>query len=126
MEKKITLNDIKKALKDARFRSSLPKALDKEVEAFLDNPGCSCNIPLYRKVVKECGEQLAKYYPGLKVPDHDEEVSRLAENHWIVINCTVDELEGRLKKLGPGRKQIDVARYEDKVTVVVNDLDLVY
>ena len=126
MEKKITLNDIKKALKDARFRGTLPKNMDKDVEAFLDNPGCSCNIPLYRKVVKECGEQLAKYYPGLKVPDHDEEVSRLAENHWIVINCTVDELEGRLKKLGPGRKQIDVARYEDKVTVVVNDLDIIY
>lgn len=126
MEKKITLNDIKKALRDSRFRSTLPKSMDKDIESFLNNPGCSCNIPLYRKIAKECGEQLTKYYPGLKVPDHDEDIGRLAENHWIVINCTVDELEGRLKKLGPGRKQLDVARYEDKVTVVVNDLDIIY
>lgn len=126
MSKKITLNDVKKALKDPRFRSTLPSGMEREVAAFMDNPGCACHIPLYRKVIKECSEQLSKYYPGFEVPDQDEDISRLSENHWTVINCRIDELEGRLKKLGPGRKQLDVARYEDQVTVVVNDLDLVF
>lgn len=126
MEKKITINDVKKALKDERFRATLPKDMEGEVIGFLDNPGCACNLPLYRKVLKECKEQLSRYYPGSKIPDTDKELSRLAENHWTVINCRVDELEKKLNGLGPGRKQLDVARYQDQVTVVVNDLDIIF
>lgn len=126
MEKKITINDVKRALRDSRFRDTLPKEMEKELQSFLDNPGCACHLPLYRKILKDCAEQLVRYYPGSSVPDQDEEISRLAENHWTVINCHVDELEKRLRKLGPGRKQLDVARYEDQVTVVVNDLDVVF
>lgn len=122
----MTLNDVKKALKDPRFRSTLPKEMEKEVQAFLENPGCACHIPLYRKVVRECPDQLSRYYPGAAIPDQEEDISKIAENHWTVINCRVDELEDRLKKLGPGRKQLDVARYEDQVTVVVNDLDIIF
>ena len=125
-DKKISLLDVKKALKDSRFRLTLPKKMEKEVDEFLNNPGCACHIPLYRKVVKDCKEQLRKYYPNLEVPDHDEEVKKLAENNWSVISCHIDELEKRLSKLGPGRKQLDVARWEDQVTVVVNDLDIIF
>ena len=125
-DKKISLMDVKKALKDSRFRLTLPKKMEKEVDEFLNNPGCACHIPLYRKVVKDCKEQLRKYYPNLEVPDHDEEVKKLAENNWSVISCHIDELEKRLSKLGPGRKQLDVARWEDQVTVVVNDLDIIF
>ena len=125
-DKKISLMDVKKALKDSRFRLTLPKEMEKEVDEFLNNPGCACHIPLYRKVVKDCKEQLRKYYPNLEVPDHDEEVKKLAENNWSVISCHIDELEKRLSKLGPGRKQLDVARWEDQVTVVVNDLDIIF
>lgn len=125
-DKKISLMDVKKALKDSRFRLTLPKEMEKEVDEFLSNPGCACHIPLYRKVVKDCKEQLRKYYPNLEVPDHDEEVKKLAENNWSVISCHIDELEKRLSKLGPGRKQLDVARWEDQVTVVVNDLDIIF
>lgn len=126
MEKKITINDVKKALKDERFRSILPKEMEKELISFMDNPGCACHLPLYRKIMKDCKEQLSKYYPGMQVPDTDEELVKMAENHWTVINCHIDELEKRLNKLGPGRKQLDVARYQDQVTVVVNDLDLIF
>lgn len=126
MQKKITISDVKKALRDERFRSTLPNEMEKEVVAFLDNPGCSCNIPLYRKILKECGDQLSKYYPGTLIPDKDDELERMAENHWLVINCHISELEKRLNRLGPGRKQLDVARYQDQVTVVVNELDVVF
>lgn len=126
MDKKITLNDVKAALKDSRFRSTLPKEMDKDIQSFLDNPGCACHIPLYRKIIRECGEQLVKYFPGMSVPDQDEDIRKLAENHWTVINCHIDELESKLKRLGPGRKQLDVARYEDQVTVVVNDLEFIF
>jgi len=126
MQKKITINDVKKALKDERFRSTLPQEMHKDLIEFLNNPGCACNIPLYRKVLRDCGEQLAKYYPGLSVPDKDEDIAKMAENHWVVINCHIDELEKRLNRLGPGRKQLDVSRYQDQVTVVVNELDIIF
>jgi len=126
MEKKITINDVKKALKDERFRSTLPKEMESEVVSFLDNPGCACNLPLYRKVMRDCQEQLSRYFPGSKIPETDDDIVKLAENHWTVINCRIDELEKHLNRLGPGRKQLDVARYQDQVTVVVNDLDVIF
>ena len=124
--KKITLTDVKRALKDSRFRNTLPKEMEKDLDEFLNNPGCACHVPLYRRIVKECKEQLQKYYPDLEVPNQEEELKKLAENNWSVINCNIDELETRLSKLGPGRKQLDVARWEDQVTVVVNDLDILF
>lgn len=124
--KKISLTDVKRALKDSRFRSTLPKEMEKDLDEFLNNPGCACHVPLYRRIVKECKEQLQRYYPDLEVPNQEDELNKLAENNWSVINCHIDELETRLSKLGPGRKQLDVARWEDQVTVVVNDLDILF
>lgn len=126
MQKKLTINDVKKALRDERFRSTLPAEMEGELKEFLGNPGCACNIPLYRKIMNECQEQLSRYYPGVLLPEKDEDIKKMAENHWIVINCHIDELEKKLSRLGPGRKQLDVARYQDQVTVVVNDLDLIF
>lgn len=123
---KVTIKDIKTALKDLRFRLTLPKEMSGEVDEFLKNPGCACHAKLYRNVFKNCREQLQKYYPDKSVPNQEEEIRRLAENRWTVINCHVDELADRLARLGPGRKQLDVARWEDQVTVVVNDLDVVF
>lgn len=123
---KISLIDVKKALKDSRFRLTLPKEMEKDVEEFLNNPGCACHVPLYRKVIKDCKDQLQRYYPDLEIPNQEEELQKLAENNWSVINCHINELENKLKKLGPGRKQLDVARWEDQVTVVVNELDIIF
>jgi hypothetical protein len=126
MNKKISLIEVKAALKDSRFRLSLPKSLEKEANEFLNNPGCPCHIPLYRKVLKECREQLQKYYPNAEIADEVEEIKKIADNQWIVINCHIDDLEKELRKLGPGRKQLDVARFEDQVTVVINELDIIF
>lgn len=126
MSKKISLLDVKSALKDSRFRMSLPSSFEKEIEEFLNNPGCPCHVPLYKKILKECKEQLEKYYPNAELSDPDEEIKKLADNQWIVINCNINDLEKQLRKLGPGRKQMDLARYEDQVTVIINELDIVY
>ena len=118
--------DVKQAMRDSRFRESLPPSLAGDIQKYLNNPGCACNVPIYKKVMTEGKEQLMKYFPNRIVSNLDEEVKKIAENHWKVINCKADELESELKKLPSGRKQIAVARYEDMVTVVVNELDLIY
>ena len=117
--------EVKLALKDQRFRNSLPKDLEGEVNQFLNNPGCACNVPLYRKILKDCGDQLEKYYPNSEL-EKVEDIKNVAENQWTVINCNINELESRLRKLGPGRKQLDMARYEDQITVIINELDMVF
>lgn len=126
MSKKISLIEVKAALKDSRFRLSLPKSLEKEVNEFLNNPGCPCHVPLYRKVLKDCKEQLQKYYPNSEITDLTEEIKKIADNQWTVINCNINDLEKELRKLGPGRKQMDIARFEDQVTVVINELDIIF
>lgn len=123
---KVSVKDIKTALKDLRFRLTLPKEMSGDIDEFLRNPGCPCHAPLYRRILKECRDQLSRYYPDKSVPDHEEEIRKLAENRWTVINCHINELESKLSGLGPGRKQLDVARWQDQVTVVVNELDLVF
>lgn len=123
---KVAWKEVKQALFDERFRKTLPDSLQDEVSKFIKNPGCPCNMPLYRKILKECTPQLQDYFPGKEITNINEEVGQLAKNNWTVINCHISELEGHLKKLPPGRKQLDVARYEEQVTAVVNELDVIY
>ena len=128
--KKIGLLDVKRALRDGRFRDSLPlefhKTHEKELIKFLSDPGCACNVPLYRAILREAKTQLGLYYPGQEIMDEEQEIKQLSQNHWSVINCKADELEDRLKKLPRGRKQLAIARYEDEITVIVNELDVVF
>lgn len=76
--------------------------------------------------MKEATQQLAEYFPTKDAVDADEDVNKLARNEWVVFSCHIDELQGKLRKLGPGRKMIEVARWEDQVTVVVNELDVTF
>ena len=122
---KINLMDVKAALRDARFRKILPREYDKYLTEFLANPTCPCNLSLYRKILINCKDQLMKYFPNREVTDEKGKVNKMAENHWTVINCKINELERKLKELPPGRKQLAVARYQDVVTVVVNELQYV-
>ncbi len=129
MKKRITVHDIKNALLDERFRASLPAELTDDVQRFLKNPGCSCNHPIYLNVLRKARKEVAAYYPASEEIDpeaFEKETARLATNQWHVINCHKDELVHELRKLGAGRKQLDVARYQDQVTVVVNHLEGVY
>jgi hypothetical protein len=124
--KKIGLPDVKLALKDGRFRDSLPKTLESDLIKYLQNPGCPCNVPFYRKLLKEAKETLLDYFQGGEIVEEQEEIKKLAENQWQVINCNISELESKLRSLPPGRKQIAVTRYEDQVTVVVNELNIIF
>ena len=119
MKKKITALDVKDALLDRRFRDTLPEALLPDIQKFLNNPGCACNHPIYRKVMKEAIQQLTEYFPNKEAANVEEEISR---NEWFVFSCHIDELQSRLRTLAPGRKQIEVARWQDQVTVVINEL----
>jgi hypothetical protein len=123
---KIKLSDVKAALMDARFRERLPAEVSPDIQKFLQNPGCACNAPLYRKILYLCSDQLREYFPGKEYESPLDEDARIAQNHWTVINCKADELEAQLRSLPPGRKQIAIARYEDEITVIVNELDLLY
>lgn len=123
---KIKLNDVKQALLDERFRESLPESFQDDIKSFMKNPGCSCNHPFYKKIILEAPEFLAKYYPNkLKInPEEiEKEISQTPTNEWLVINCSVDELSSKLKKLPPGRMQLEMARYQDQVTVVIHRFD---
>lgn len=129
MKKKITIHDIKQALLDERFRATLPPDLADDVSKFLKNPGCACNHPIYVNVMRKAPKQVANYFPSKEEPNPQEmekEVEKLSKNQWQVINCNVNELIHELRKLGPGRKQVEVARYEDQVTVVINHLEGLY
>jgi hypothetical protein len=113
-------------LRDSEFRKELPPSLLDDVQKFLNNPGCACNVPIYRKVMKFGGEQLKKYFSEKILVTPEEEEAKLAKNNWSVINCSIGELEASLKKLNKGRKQIAISRYEDQVTVIVNELDILF
>ena len=129
MKKRINIHDIKQAMLDERFRATLPPELTDDVQKFLKNPGCSCNHPIYVNVMKKASKQIAEYFPLQEAPTVEEiekNVERFAKNEWQVINCNVNELAAELRKLGGGRKQLDVARWQDQVTVVVNHLEEVY
>jgi len=124
---KVNLLEIKQALlNDGRFRDSFPD-LKEEILKFVQNPGCpSCSLPLIRKIINQYPQVVQEYFSGREVVNEAEEVKKLMENHWSVISCHVDELEQKLRSLSTGRKQIAIARFEEQVTIVINELDLVY
>lgn len=127
--RRITNNDIKEALLDQRFRDSLPEELQNDIIKFMKNPGCKCNTDVYKKVMLKARKQVAEYFPTKEAPTEEEvekEVEVLSKNNWQVINCSIYELSDELRKLGAGRKQLDIARFEDQVTIVVNHLESVY
>lgn len=117
----ITLADIKLALRDDRFKKSLPENFRDDIKKWEKNPGCGCNIPFYKKIIENAKDCLKQYYPNKDISSTEVEI--FSENKFSVINCSVNDLEGLLKKMPPGRKQIAIARYENQVTVVLNEID---
>lgn len=121
---KISIQEVKEALKDPSFRKSLPPVLKEDIEKYEKYPSCPCNMPVYRNVLKFAATQLREYYPDKEVVNPDTDMPPLQENNWLVINCSVTELEAKLRSLGPGRMQLAIARWEDQATVIVNYLDV--
>ena len=107
-----------------------------DIVKFLHNPGCRCNRPLYVNILKNAKEQLKAYYPDREDISEDEVVKLTQElnadsivvqrseiqNTWTVINCHVNELENKLKEFAIGRKQVSVARFDDQITCVINEI----
>lgn len=122
----ITLLDIKTALRDPKFRDKLPSSVKDDVQKYLSNPNCTCNFPIYEKIMREAQSEIQQYFPEKEYKKIDEKLEKLARNNWTIINCSIGELEGRLKSLAPGRKQIALSRYEDQVTVIVNELEQLF
>jgi len=122
----VTLMDVKQALRDPRFKESLPKEFEEDLIKYQQNPGCACNVPFYKKIMTEAKDALQGYYPNKSIVSLEEDAKKLAENNFSVINCHIDELEDKLKRLSIGRKQIAVCRYEDQVTAIINELDFLY
>ena len=92
----------------------------------LNNPGCACNVPFYRKVF-QYKDRLKEYFPNRSIKTPEEEAEELSQNYWSVTNCHVDELEKVLNKMHRiGRKQVAITRYEDQITLVVNDIGVVF
>lgn len=120
---KISIKEVQEALKDTNFRRSLPPELNEDVIKYEKNPNCPCNLPIYRNILKYASQQLKDRYPNQEVINPDIDLPPLVKNNWSVINCSVEQLESKLKELGVGRLQIAVARWEDQVTVIVNELD---
>lgn len=117
--KAITLQEVKDAMRNIKFRLSLPAEFKEDIQKYESNPGCPCNLPIYQKVIRKAKKQLQEYYPDATIAETPE---MLYENNFEVINCSATDLENKLKALPMGRKQIAVARYEDQVTVIVNHL----
>ena len=129
MKRRVTIHDIKQALLDQRFRDSLPEEFQEDLNKFIKNPTCQCNHTIYRDIMLKAGPQIAAYFPQKETPTEEEvhkETSLLSKNNWQVVNCSIYDLSEELRKLGTGRKQLDIARFEDQVTIVVNHLEEIY
>ena len=116
----VKIASIKKALRSHQFRDSYPE-LKKEIDAYIQNPDCKCNAPLYNAILADI-DRLKQWFGEDTIvvdPPLPEEPDQL--NKWQTINCHIDELEKHLQELPHGPKQIAIARFEDQVTVIVND-----
>lgn len=122
VKRKLGILDVKQAIFDERFQKLFPE-LQEDIQKVIKDPGCACNKSIYLKFF-EHKDRLQNFFPNRIVDSLEEEKTKLEENHWKVINCNIDELETKLKKLPNGRKQIAVARFEDKVTAIINYLDI--
>jgi len=119
----LTIADIKQALWDDRFRTLFPN-LKEEISLFLKDPGCKCNANLYRKIMSQ-KDKLEKYFPTKEVVGQSLEqeiIKKVQQNQWTVINCHIDQLEERLKQLPHSKKMVSLARWQDQVTVVIDEL----
>jgi hypothetical protein len=112
---------VKQALKNIEFRRSLPTILKNEIQKYEQNPDCPCNLEIYRQVLKHGVKELKEYYSSEEIVTL--ETPKLSENHWLILDCAIQELQVELRKLKRGRKQIAIARFEDRVSVIINELD---
>lgn len=115
----LSLLDIKQAIWDERFRALFPE-YSEDINKFLQNPSCRCNNPLYKNILNH-KDRLQQYFPTKTMFDVIE-IKNKEDLNWKVINCHINDLQKELKKLNKLPKQMTAARYEDQITVIVNEL----
>ena len=120
-KKNLTRLEIKQAiLTDGRFRDLFPE-LKSDISKVLNDPSCGCNVPIYNKFF-QFKDRLKKYFSSREIKTPEEMTKEEVQNHWSVINCKANELEGILNRLHKhGFPQLAIARYEDEITVIVNE-----
>ena len=62
---------------DPKFRQALPEILKEDIQKYEQNPGCLCNLNIYRNVLKHGIQQLKEFYPGQPIVDPDKELANL-------------------------------------------------
>ena len=83
----------------------------------------TCALPIF---LNKAQDKLKAYFPQGEIVNEEEDLNKLAKNNYHVINCHINDLASNLKRFPEGRKQIAIARFEDQVTVIINELDLLY
>ena len=116
----LTVPYIIKALHNPKFRQILAGDYTEELQSFDKDPNCLCHHKFYRLIATKEVEAFRRFYPELGELETSNE---LREDNWHVINCSVEDVLDQLRKLPPGKKQVALARYEDQVTIVVNEFD---
>jgi hypothetical protein len=65
------------------------------------------------------------HIPSKSIEDHIKQAKEASLN-WKVINTTTHELIQELNKLPVGRKMLTLTRFQDKVTLLVNDAGVLF
>ena len=123
--KPVGLMDVRQALlADDRFQNLFPE-MKAEIDKFLKDPRrCgSCVVPLAKEILNHFPDRVEKYFPGRLVIRPEDESKKLAEHNYTIINCHINELEEKLRRLPAGGKRyLSLARFEDQVTVIVDEI----
>ncbi len=120
---KLSLMDIKQAIWDKRFQELFPEH-KAEFEAFLKDPGCACNVKFLRTLMRQ-RDKLKKYFPTKEIITPEEEDAVLGKNDYVVISCPIDQLEVKLKGYPRSKRMVAAARWKDRVTVILNDINAI-
>lgn len=127
---RLTRDMLEKQFFTPQFRDLFPDMAEKFSEYF-KNPSCPCNYGLVQHVVSD-GTALERWFKRpVMLDDNLRAMSeKLMMRHgpggqreFWVLNTTTDKLQSELDSLPPGPKTFAIARWQDQVTVVIQDLE---
>lgn len=114
---------IRHATKKASFRNLFPE-LKERFDAYIQKPGCGACWRDLLEGILEREDMLREYFGDVEIQVERPEARPENRGGFHVIpDVSIYDLEDALNKLPPGPKQIQAARYEDRITVIVNVLE---
>jgi len=111
--------DVKQAIWNKDFRDLFPE-FKESLDRYLKDPGCACNLQVVLSLMSY-KDRMKQYFPDKEIVTPDEEPA--PPNNWSVINCPVDQLQDKMRKVSPGKRMVAAARWRDRVTIILNDID---